>query len=163
MAVSESSGIYYDPRRMTSPTTARIGVKASPTGRHARGGATAAEHVQISMSALWTPALRLSLELEFRTERLLTARAPALIQTGLNMFFRRREAHKRHAANQILLLQNRKSSFTVIRRFLARKKLSGEPEARPLPSWIRARVWRKRGSRSSYRAKPHLDKYFCFS
>jgi hypothetical protein len=25
------------------------------------------------------------------------------------------------------LLQNRKSSFTVLRRFLARKKLSGEP------------------------------------
>jgi hypothetical protein len=32
-----------------------------------RGGVAAAEHVQISMSALWTPALRLSLELEFRT------------------------------------------------------------------------------------------------
>ena len=84
---------------MTSPTTARIGVKASPTGRHARSDAAAAEHVQISMSALWTPALRLSLELEFRTERPRTARAPALIQTGLNMFFRRREAQKRHAAN----------------------------------------------------------------
>ena len=52
---------------MTSPTTARIGVKAFPTGRHARGGVATAEHVQISMSALWTPALRLSLELEFRT------------------------------------------------------------------------------------------------
>ena len=80
---------------MTSPATARIGVEASPTGRHARG-ATAAEHVQISMSALWTPALRLSLELVYRTSTPAnTALAPALIQTGLNVFSRRREAHLR--------------------------------------------------------------------
>ena len=80
---------------MTSPATARIGVEASPTGRHACGGVAALEHVQISMSALWTPALRLSLELEVHTRRPRTARAPARIQTGLNMFFRRREAHLR--------------------------------------------------------------------
>ena len=58
----------------------------------------------------------------------------ALAQTDLNCVLpSTRGSLKRHAVNQMLLLQNRKSSFTVIRRFPAGKKLSGESRCKTTP------------------------------